>query len=102
MIGRKADHIISGGENVAPSQVEAVLEAHPAVVEAGVYGVADPEWGEAVWAAVVLRSPASESELRGHAAERLARYAVPKRIRFVAALPRTASGKLRRGDLADL
>ncbi len=102
VIGRKADHIISGGDNVAPSQVEAVLEAHPAVVEAGVYGVSDPEWGEAVWAAVVLRSPASESELRGHAAERLARYAVPKRIRFVAALPRTASGKLRRSDLADL
>jgi O-succinylbenzoic acid--CoA ligase len=102
VIGRKADHIISGGDNVAPSQVEAVLEAHPAVVEAGVYGVSDPEWGEAVWAAVVLRSPASESELRGHAAERLARYAVPKRIRFVAALPRTASGKLRRSGLADL
>lgn len=102
VIGRKADTIISGGENVAPSQVEAVLEAHPAVVEAGAFGIEDTEWGEAVQAAVVLRASASERELREHCAQRLPGYAVPKRITVVAALPRTASGKLRRGELAGL
>jgi O-succinylbenzoic acid--CoA ligase len=102
VIGRKADTIISGGENVVPSQVEAVLEEHPAVLEAGVYGVADEQWGEAVWAAVIVREGVSEMELRDHCATRLAGYAVPKRIAIVAALPRTASGKLRRSELAHL
>jgi O-succinylbenzoic acid--CoA ligase len=102
VIGRKADTIISGGENIAPGEVEAALETHPEVVEAGVYGVPDAEWGEAVWAAVVVRSPVAESELRAYAAQRLPRFAAPKRIRVVAALPRTASGKLRRRELRDL
>ena len=102
LIGRKADRIISGGENVAPSQVEAILEEHSAVLEAGVYGVADEQWGEAVWAAVIVRADVSEMELRDHCATRLAGFAVPKRIVFVAALPRTASGKLRRTELVHL
>ena len=55
VIGRKSDTIISGGENVAPSEVESVLEEHPAVVEAAVYGVGDERWGEAVHALVVVR-----------------------------------------------
>jgi O-succinylbenzoic acid--CoA ligase len=96
VIGRRAETIISGGENVAPSEVEAVLEAHPAVIEAGVYGAPDAEWGEAVRALVVVRGDVSEEELRRHCAQRLAAFKVPKRIAFAAALPRTASGKLRR------
>jgi O-succinylbenzoic acid--CoA ligase len=100
VIGRKADTIISGGEKVAPSEVEAALEAHPAVVEAAVFGVADGEWGEAVRALVVLGSAVTEAELRRHCARRLAAFKVPKRIGFVASLPRTPSGKLRRGLLA--
>jgi O-succinylbenzoic acid--CoA ligase len=97
--GRKADTIISGGENVAPTEVEAVLAEHPAVAEAAVHGRPDPEWGEAVVATVVLRGEASEAELRAFAAERLAPYKVPKAIRFTDALPRTNSGKLLRRAL---
>lgn len=99
VIGRKADTIITGGENVAPSEVEEVLSQHPAVSEAGVYGAADPEWGETVRALVVLRAPVSADALREHCAARLAAYQVPKEIAVVDALPRTASGKLLRRDL---
>ena len=82
MTGRKADTIVSGGENVAPAEVEAVLEAHPAVLEAAVLGRADPEWGEAVTAIVVARAghAPDEAELRAHCAAALAPYKVPKRF----------------------
>jgi O-succinylbenzoic acid--CoA ligase len=99
VFGRKSDTIISGGENVAPSEVEAVLEEHPAVAEAAVYGVADELWGESVHALLVARSAVSEQELRDHCAQRLAPYKVPKSITFTTALPRTASGKLQRACL---
>jgi O-succinylbenzoic acid--CoA ligase len=97
--GRKADTIVTGGENVMPAEVEAALLEHPAVAEAGVYGRADPEWGEAVTAAVVLRAPADAAELRAHCAARLAGFKVPKRIEIREALPRNASGKLLRRAL---
>jgi O-succinylbenzoic acid--CoA ligase len=100
VLGRKSDTIISGGENVAPSEVEAVLEEHPAVAEAAVYGVADERWGEAVHALVVARETLSEADLRSHCAGRLASYKVPKSIIFTTVLPRTASGKLQRSALA--
>jgi len=100
VIGRRGDTIISGGENVSPSEVEGVLEEHPDVVEAGVYGVADERWGEAVNALVVTRRPVSEAELREHCAARLASFKVPKAIGFAAGLPRTPSGKLARPRLA--
>jgi O-succinylbenzoic acid--CoA ligase len=100
VIGRRSETIISGGENVSPSEVEAVLEAHPAVLEAAVYGVADEQWGEAVRALVVARERVGEDELRAHCRERLAAFKVPKTIGFTAALPRTRSGKLRRDRLA--
>ena len=80
MTGRKTDTIVSGGENVAPAEVEAVLLEHPAVAEAGVFARAHPEWGEAVTARVVLRTDATEAELRAWAGERLARFKVPKAI----------------------
>jgi O-succinylbenzoic acid--CoA ligase len=101
--GRKTDMIVSGGEKIAPVAVEAVLEAHPQVLEAAVLGRADPGWGEAVTALVVVRPDASldGDSLRAHCAERLAPYKVPKRVELVAGpLPRTSAGKLLRRALA--
>jgi O-succinylbenzoic acid--CoA ligase len=99
VVGRKADTIVTGGENVAPAEVEAVLLEHPAVVEAAVFGRPDPEWGEAVTARVVLREPTAAGELRAWCADRLARYKVPKAVEPAAALPRNAAGKLLRRAL---
>jgi O-succinylbenzoic acid--CoA ligase len=100
--GRKADTIVSGGENVAPAEVEAALLSHPEVEDAAVFGRPDPEWGEAVFARVVPRDGAAPSahELVAHCAARLARFKVPKEVQFCAELPRTASGKLLRSELA--
>jgi len=100
--GRKADTIVSGGENVAPTEVEAVLEEHPGVLEAAAVGRADERWGEAVTALVVVRNGAKlhGEELRAHCAARLAPYKVPKEVALVEGpLPRTRSGKLLRREL---
>jgi O-succinylbenzoic acid--CoA ligase len=102
--GRKADTIVSGGENVAPQEVEAVLLAHPAVADVGVHGREDPEWGEAVIATVVVRDgveadAALADALREHVGASLARFKVPKQVAFAAELPRTPSGKLLRREL---
>jgi o-succinylbenzoate---CoA ligase len=101
IIGRKADTIVTGGENVAPAEVEAVLCEHPAVADAAVHPRSDPEWGEAVVATVVLRDAvtATPEELRAHCAARLAAFKVPKAVEFADGLPRTASGKLLRREL---
>jgi len=99
--GRLADTIVTGGENVAPAEVEAVLLAHPDVADAAVRGRPDPEWGEAVVATVVARdgrAPSADA-LRAHCADRLARFKVPKEIEFAPSLPRTESGKLLRRAL---
>jgi O-succinylbenzoic acid--CoA ligase len=100
--GRAADTIVTGGENVAPAEVEAVLEAHPAVAEAAVHARPDDEWGEAVVATVVLApdAAATADELRAHVRERLAAFKVPKDVGFATTLPRTPSGKLLRRLLA--
>jgi O-succinylbenzoic acid--CoA ligase len=101
IVGRKSDTIVSGGENVAPAEVEAVLLEHPAVADAAVHAREDPEWGEAVVATVVLRDglQAGPDELRAHCASRLAGFKVPKTVAFARSLPRTASGKLLRREL---
>jgi o-succinylbenzoate---CoA ligase len=101
IVGRKGDTIITGGENVAPTEVEAVLLEHPAVADAAVHARPDPEWGEAVVATVVLRegARAGAEELRMHCAGRLAAFKVPKGVSFTDSLPRTSSGKLRRREL---
>ena len=101
--GRAGDTIITGGENVAPAEVEAVLESHPAVAEAAVHGAPDPGWGERVVATIVLRAGehATDDELRGYCRGRLAGYKVPRVYRFSPELPRTASGKLLRRSLED-
>ena len=101
--GRAGDTIITGGENVAPAEVEAVLAEHPAVAEAGVHGAPDPEWGQRVVATVVLRAgkTATAEDLRGYCRVRLAGYKVPRVIRFAPELPKTVSGKLLRRSLED-
>ena len=100
--GRKADTIVSGGENVAPQEVEAVLEAHPDVLEAAVIARPDDHWGEAVTAIVVLRAgrDPGEQALRDHCSVTLASFKVPKRVALRSEpLPRTRSGKLLRREL---
>jgi O-succinylbenzoic acid--CoA ligase len=112
IIGRRSETIVSGGENVAPAEVEAILLEHPDVADAGVFARPDADWGEAVCARVVLRDPrgaglvtASDAagtlvdDLRRFCRERLAGYKVPKTIEFASELPRTASGKLLRRQL---
>jgi O-succinylbenzoic acid--CoA ligase len=101
--GRAGDTIITGGENVAPAEVEAVLESHPAVAEAAVHGAPDPEWGERVVATLVLRDgeTATDDDLRGYCRVRLAGYKVPRVFRFTRELPRTVSGKLLRRSLEE-
>src|ERR1700761_1743659 len=96
IVGRKADTIVSGGENVAPAEVEAVLLEHPAVADAAVFGRPDEEWGEAVIAHVVPSDGAgvAADELRAHCAGRLAPFKVPKRFEVVDSVPRGVTGKL--------
>jgi O-succinylbenzoic acid--CoA ligase len=99
--GRRSEMILTGGENVAPGEIEAVLAEHPAVREVAVVGYAHPEWGEAIRAVIALApgfAPA-DRELRAHCAARLAGFKVPKQFRYVDALPRTPSGKLARREL---
>jgi O-succinylbenzoic acid--CoA ligase len=95
------DMIVTGGENVVPSEVEEVLLQHPAVADAAVVGREDPEWQQAVTAVVVLAPDAevTPDELRHHCSATLAGYKVPKRVELAAALPRTPSGKLMRRAL---
>jgi o-succinylbenzoate---CoA ligase len=98
--GRLKELIVTGGENVAPLEVEQALLAHPAVIDAGVTGRPDPEWGEAITAFVVLREPTGAGALRAWCRERLAPHKVPKRIEQVQRLPRNPAGKLLRDLLA--
>jgi o-succinylbenzoate---CoA ligase len=104
VLGRADDLVISGGVNVHPDEVEAVLATHPAVAEAAVAGRPDPEWGSRVTAFVVPRDPASPptlAELRAFTRERLAAAKAPRELVLVPALPRSPSGKLLRRLLPD-
>ncbi|MEU5406045.1 class I adenylate-forming enzyme family protein [Nocardia asteroides] len=100
--GRRTDLILRGGENVYPTEIENVLTEHPAVAECAVFGVAHPDLGQEV-AAVVVAAPGAvdPEELRAFVAERLAYFKVPARWRITSdALPRNATGKVTRRDLA--
>jgi fatty-acyl-CoA synthase len=97
--GRVKDMVISGGENVYPAEIEQVLAAHPAVVEAAVVGVPDERWGEVCAAFVVLRRELEEGELEAFCRERLARFKVPKSFHVVDELPRNSLGKVVKADL---
>jgi fatty-acyl-CoA synthase/long-chain acyl-CoA synthetase len=93
---RRTDMIISGGVNIYPAEVEAVLHAHPALMDVAVIGVPDAEWGESVKAVVQLRrgAAATGEDLIAFCAERLAGYKKPRSVDFVDELPRDAAGKL--------
>ena len=95
--------IVSGGENVYPAEVEAVLREHPAIEDAAVVGVPDAVWGKSVMAAVKLRAGAqlAEDEVRVFCATRLAGFKVPRRVWFVEAIPRSAPGKVQRHLIRD-
>lgn len=101
---RKSDMIITGGENVYPTEVENVLYAHPAVLECSVVGVPDERWVEIVHAAVVLRDGASASaeEIIEHCHQNLAGYKCPKKVTFLDSLPKTAIGKISRKDIREM
>jgi o-succinylbenzoate---CoA ligase len=102
VLGRRDDLIVTGGVNVHPVEVEAVLAAHPAVAAVGVGGRPDPRWGQRVAAYVVPRDPAAPptlAELRAFALERLAAAKAPRELVLVPALPRGPSGKLLRRRL---
>jgi o-succinylbenzoate---CoA ligase len=107
LVQRRSDLIVSGGENVYPAEVEAVLRTHPAVADVCVVGVADAEWGQVVAAAVVLGQAnadvqAMQQALAAHCRAQLAGYKVPRRWAWPAALPHTASGKVARADVRAL
>lgn len=101
LLDRKADMIVTGGENVYPTEVEAVLYQHPAVQECVVTSAPDDKWVERVQAAVVSREgfQASEADLLAFCRERLAHYKCPKHIQFWNALPKSQVGKLLRKDV---
>jgi amino acid adenylation domain-containing protein len=104
IVGRIKDVINRGGQKISPLEVEEVLLSHPSVLEAGVFAVPHAKLGENVAAVVVLRpgSETSPEQLRQFARKRLASYKVPSVIRNVAALPKGASGKVKRNALAGL
>jgi len=100
---RKTDMIISGGVNIYPAEIEAVLYAHPQILDAAVLGVADDEWGERVYAIVQAKpgETLDTEELAAFVAERVASYKRPRAYEVRDALPRTESGKLLKRVLRD-
>ncbi len=103
IVDRARDMIISGGENIYSTQVEAAIHQHPAVLEAAVFGVPDEEWGEAVKAVVVLKpgAAATEAEIIAAAAQHLASYQKPRSVDFVDSLPKAPTGKILKRSLRD-
>lgn len=101
VVDRKKDMVISGGVNIYPREIEDVISAHPAVAEVAVFGVADAHWGEALAAAIVLRTghSAAPTEIVAFCRERIGGYKVPKRIQILAELPKNASGKILKTEL---
>jgi acyl-CoA synthetase (AMP-forming)/AMP-acid ligase II len=102
--GRDDEMIVSGGENVFPKEVEDLLSRHDAVADVAALGVEDKDFGQRLRAFVVLEQgkQASEDDLKGYVKENLARYKVPREIVFMDELPRNATGKVLKRELADL
>ena len=103
---RRSDVIISGGVNIYPAEIEAVLFEYPAVADAAVFGIPDPEWGHRVTALVepadgVAPSEALATAILAHCDGRLARFKHPRTLEFRAMLPRTATGKLSRARVRE-
>lgn len=101
---RRRDMVVTGGANVYPAEVEAVITEHPGVLDVVVVGLPDPEWGHRVHAIVQATDPAappSAGDLRAHCKARLASYKVPKAFEIVERIPRSAAGKVNRSALVD-
>jgi len=98
LVDRKKDMFISGGENVYPAEIEAALADHPSIVECAVVGLPDARWGEVGHLVATCREGATLelAAILAHLENRLARYKLPKTLTVVAALPRTASGKIQK------
>jgi acyl-CoA synthetase (AMP-forming)/AMP-acid ligase II len=104
VLDRRDDLIVSGGENVYPAEIEAVLTGHPSVADAGVAGVPDADLGSRVVAWIVADDAATldAQELANYCRAHLAGFKCPREFRIVSELPRTAAGKLQRRRLTDL
>jgi len=106
LIDRKKNMIISGGENIYPSEVEGLLGGHPKVKDVAVVGVPDPKWGEAVHAVIVLHAgaTATEAEILDWCRDRIAGFKRPRAVTFLREeqMPRTATGKVLHRELRDL
>jgi fatty-acyl-CoA synthase len=100
--GRDDDMIVSGGENVFPAEVEDLLTAHPDIVEAAVLGVDDAKMGQRLKAFVVTSGTLSERAVKDHVKRHLASYKVPREVVFLDELPRNATGKVLKRELADI
>ncbi|PYT27087.1 MAG: AMP-dependent synthetase [Acidobacteria bacterium] len=100
LTGRIKELINRGGEKIAPLEIDDVLLTHPAISEAVCFGVPHPTWGEEVAAAVVLSEPAAEADLIAYCRERLADFKCPKKFYMVESIPRTATGKVQRLNVA--
>jgi long-chain acyl-CoA synthetase len=102
LVDRAKDMIVSGGENVYSTEVEEALYRHPSVLEAAVFGVPDPQWGEAVYAVVVPRTPVESGVLAAHCRSLIAAYKVPKTIELRSEpLPKSGAGKVLKRQLRD-
>ena len=103
VVGRSKEMFKSGGLNVYPAEVEAVLALHPAIKEVCIIGVPDPKWSEVGRAIVALKPGASATpdELLAFCGGQLAKYKIPQRVVFVDALPRNTLGKVNRGELKE-
>ncbi|ROZ45644.1 long-chain fatty acid--CoA ligase [Rhodococcus sp. WS3] len=100
--GRSDDMIVTGAENVHPGEVEAAIVLMPGVAECAVFGVPDDKWGQIIASAVVVDSDEiTEDDIMAHCRQNLAGYKCPKDLRLVPQLPRTATGKVMRGKLAE-
>jgi O-succinylbenzoic acid--CoA ligase len=102
VITRRDDLIISGGENVYPAEVEAVLTQFPGVREAAVFGLPDIEWGQIVATAIVVDSQVSPTELTRWISGKIASFKTPRVVFTVEELPRTASGKVQSHKLREM
>jgi acyl-CoA synthetase (AMP-forming)/AMP-acid ligase II len=103
LVDRSKEMIISGGENVYPSEIERALYEHEAVGECAVFGIPDPKWGEVPAAYVAVKAGASvtEDDLVAHCAERLARFKRPRLVKFVDDFPKTPIGKIQKNLLKE-
>jgi acyl-CoA synthetase (AMP-forming)/AMP-acid ligase II len=102
LTGRAKELIIRGGESISPYEVEEALLSYAAVVDAVCFGIPDDKYGEEVGAAATVRAAATERELRAHCRATLAAFKVPKRVRILDEILRTATGKIQRRSMSSV